>query len=234
MLLVTGGAGSLAPEDRLLQATPESRVLQAWGAIILFRIPTQSPCPPVAVLKVSHRNNQLTGHFSTTRQLPRLSGQPRATLPTLQKQDILVDSEDSAHAVHLFLSEDLLGLGGVHLVGSRSEWQGQVLGEVTGRQLAGQGLAGFGLGRALGAAQGGPVGGHVMLAQVPLVLDHLVAQLALNPLPYSVHVHNVLFQVKRVTECFPAKRTEAGLHAAPPLASGGIWNRAKHGINLGA
>ena len=145
-----------------------------------------------------------------------------------------MDSENSAHAVHLFLSEDLLRLGSIHLVGSRSERQGHVLWEVTGRQLIGQCLARFGLGRTLGAAQGGPVGGDVMLAQVPLVLDHLVAQLTLNALPYSVHVHNVLFQVKRVTECFPAKRTEAGLHAAPPLASGGIWNRAKHGINLGS
>lgn len=69
----------------------------------------------------------------------------------------------------------------------------------------------------------------MMLPQVPLVLDDLATQLALDALADRVHVNDVLLQVKRVAERFPAKGAETWLHAAPSLASGGICNRAKEG-----
>ena len=56
-----------------------------------------------------------------------------------------------------------------------------------------------------------------VLPQIPLVLDHFVANVAVNSLRLNVHIDNVLLEVEAVWESFPAVVAEPGLHAAPSL-----------------
>ena len=60
--------------------------------------------------------------------------------------------------------------------------------------------------------------GDEVLPEVPLVLDHLRAEGAGDALRLDVHVDDVLLQVERVGERFPAIVAEAGLHAPPPVS----------------
>ena len=54
--------------------------------------------------------------------------------------------------------------------------------------------------------------------EVPLVLDHLVAEGAGHALGLHVDIDNVLLEIERVREGFPAVIAYPGLHAAPSVA----------------
>ena len=58
---------------------------------------------------------------------------------------------------------------------------------------------------------------HHMLAQVPLVLLHLAAHVALELVAERVHVDDVLFEVEGVGEGAQTVGANRGLHAAPAL-----------------
>ena len=61
------------------------------------------------------------------------------------------------------------------------------------------------------------VGRDKMLAEVPLVLDHLLADRAGHALRLYVHIDNVLLQVEAIGEGLPAVVADTRLHAAPPV-----------------
>ena len=70
----------------------------------------------------------------------------------------------------------------------------------------------------LGALQRRAMRRDQVLAEVPLVLDDLLADGAGDALGLDVHVHNVLLEVEAVGESLPAVVADAGLHAAPSVA----------------
>ena len=70
----------------------------------------------------------------------------------------------------------------------------------------------------LAALKRGAVCRDKMLAEVPLVLHHLLADGAGHALGLHVHVDNVLFKVEAVGEGLPAVVADTWLHAAPPVA----------------
>ncbi len=91
---------------------------------------------------------------------------------------------------------------------------------------------------ALNPLEGGPVGSHEVLPQVPLVLDHLLANVARHPLRLDVHVDDMLLQVERVREGLPAVVAKPGLHASPPISRVGpvvvVGTGLHPGVGLGS
>ena len=84
--------------------------------------------------------------------------------------------------------------------------------------VAGRGWHGYAPVSCLDPLERSPVSCDQVFPEVPLVLDHLVAEGAGHALGLHVDIDNVLLEIERVREGFPAVIAYPGLHAAPSVA----------------